>query len=170
MAEPSTVLRYRDIDPQEIAELLALFQLEISITEGKRDIPGSYWGGEEAGMIGNQLYLRTDTPIHSILHECSHYICMDNERRISLHTNAYSDDDEENAVCYLQVLLAQKLPSISIERLFSDMDSWGYSFRLGSTKNWYLEDAFEARDWLLKNRLINKQCLPLLHLRGISKR
>jgi len=90
---------------------------------------------------------------------------MDNERRENLNTNAGSDDAEENAVCYLQVLLADKLSSMGRNRLFGDMDTWGYSFRLGSAKAWFEQDANEARDWLLQNQLIDEQYRLLFQLR-----
>jgi hypothetical protein len=90
---------------------------------------------------------------------------MDNERRENLNTNAGSDDAEENAVCYLQILLADKLSSMGRNRLFADMDAWGYSFRLGSAKAWFEQDANEARDWLLQNQLIDEQYRLLFQLR-----
>ncbi len=165
MAEEPAVLRFCDIDQDEITALLGQFQLEICITGIEQDIPGSYWGDEEAGLIGNKLYLRNDTPLHSILHESCHYICMDNEHREKLNTDAGSDIAEENAVCYLQILLADQLSSIGRNRLFADMDAWGYSFRLGSAKAWFEQDAEDARGWLLQNRLINEQAHPLFQLR-----
>jgi hypothetical protein len=165
MAEQLSVLCYRDIDHEEIANLLARFHLEIEITENNHDIPGSYWGGEEAGLIGNRLYVRADTPLHSILHESCHFICMDSERREKLDTNAKSDNEEENAVCYLQILLAESLSLVSRSRLFDDMDAWGYSFRLGSTKAWFLQDASEARDWLVNFELIDAKNRPTFQLR-----
>jgi hypothetical protein len=165
MAEEPAVLRFSDIDQDEITALLGQFQLEICITDNQQDIPGSYWGDEEAGLIGNKLYLRDDTPLHSILHESCHYICMDNERREKLNTDAGSDIAEENAVCYLQILLADQLSSIGRNRLFADMDAWGYSFRLGSAKAWFEQDAEDARGWLIQNRLINEQAHPLFQLR-----
>jgi hypothetical protein len=165
MAEEPAVLRFSDIDQDEITALLGQFQLEICITDNQQDIPGSYWGDEEAGLIGNKLYLRDDTPLHSILHESCHYICMDNERREKLNTDAGSDIAEENAVCYLQILLADQLSSIGPNRLFADMDAWGYSFRLGSAKAWFEQDAEDARGWLIQNRLINEQAHPLFQLR-----
>ena len=165
MAEHSAVLRYSDIDQEEVTGLLAGFGLEICITDNNHDIPGSYWGDEEAGLIGNKLHLRADTPLHSILHESCHYICMDDKRRNGLHTDAQSDDAEENAVCYLQVLLAEALPSVGRNRLFADMDAWGYSFRLGSAKAWFEQDADEARSWLLQNELVDRQNNPLFQLR-----
>jgi len=164
MSEPSAVLRFADIDTSELTALLASFQLEICITGETGEIPGSYWGDEEAGLIKDRLYLRADTPAHSILHEACHYICMDSERRHALDTNAGADNDEENAVCYLQILLARNLSSISEERLFSDMDAWGYSFRLGSTQAWFEQDADDARHWLLKKGLIDNNSQPELRL------
>ena len=166
MAEHSPVLRFCDIDQDEISALLGRYQLELCITSKDRDIPGSYWGDEEAGLIGNILYLRDDTPLHSILHESCHYICMDEERRRNLHTDAGSDIAEENAACYLQILLADRLASMGRNRLFADMDTWGYSFRLGSAKAWFEQDAEDARDWLLKNKLIDEQYNPLFRLRS----
>jgi hypothetical protein len=52
-------------------------------------------------------------------------------------------------VCYLQLLLARELPQCGIERACQDMDDWGYSFRLGSTRAWFEHDAADARLWLL---------------------
>ncbi|NIS90685.1 MAG: hypothetical protein GTN98_11520, partial [Woeseiaceae bacterium] len=49
--------------------------------------------------------MRSDTPVHSLLHETCHIICMSRERRAELETDAGGDDLEEAAVCYLQVLL-----------------------------------------------------------------
>ena len=159
------MVRFSDIDQQEIASLLHRFQLEICVIDDNQAIPGSYWGDEEAGLIGNRLYLRAGTPLHSILHESCHYICMDSQRRQNLHTNAGGDTAEENAVCYLQVLLADSLSSTDRRQLFADMDTWGYSFRLGSTKSWFEQDASDARDWLLINELIDEQLHPLFRLR-----
>ncbi len=165
MSDQSSVLRFSDIDPAELAVLLDSFQLEICIRGDSEEIPGSYWGDQEAGLIKGRLYLRAETPVHSILHEACHYICMDSERRDVLDTNAGADEAEENAVCYLQILLARNLSSISEERLFSDMDAWGYSFRLGSAQAWFEQDANDARNWLLKKGLIDRNNQPGFCLR-----
>jgi hypothetical protein len=157
MSEQYPVLRFADFDAAELARLLASFQLEICMTDDSQEIPGSYWGDEEAGLIENRLYLRNDTPVHSVLHETCHYICMDSNRRQALNTNAGGDDNEENAVCYLQILLARYLSSMDEQRLFTDMDSWGYSFRLGTARAWFEQDAGDARDWLVQHELIDNQ-------------
>lgn len=120
-------------------------------------IPGSYWGDPEAGLIGDRLYVRDDTPVHSLLHELGHWLCMDDARRAALHTDACGTDTEENAVCYLQVLLADQLPGYGRERLFADMDAWGYHFLLGSAAAWFANDSDDARDWLLRRGLIDAQ-------------
>ncbi len=120
------------------------------------DIPGSYWGDSEAGLIANKLYARLDTPIHSILHEVCHYICMDQQRRSKLNTNAEGDYDEENGVCYLQILLADELPDMGRERMMQDMDAWGYTFRLGSSKAWFEQDAEDALAWLQRYQLLDQ--------------
>lgn len=159
------VLRFCDIDSLELTRLLSAYRIELCPIADNEPVPGSFWGEEEAGLIGNHLYLNTNTPIHSILHEACHYICMDANRRQSLDTNAGSDDDEENAVCYLQILLSKKLPIMGQARMFRDMDSWGYSFRLGSARIWFEQDATEARDWLLQYQLVDSQNNPEIRLR-----
>jgi hypothetical protein len=73
---------------------------------------------------------------------------MDEDRRRGLHTNAGGDYDEENAVCYLQILLAERIDGYSAELCMADMDAWGYSFRLGSARAWFENDAEDAREWL----------------------
>ena len=128
-------------------------------------IPGSYWGDEEAGLQGNRVLARPDTPVHSVLHEACHYVCMDAARRASLDTDASGDYDEENAVCYLQILLADQLPGMGKGRIFQDMDAWGYSFRLGSARQWFEQDAEDARQWLLQHNLITTDNLPSYRLR-----
>ncbi|OUD13118.1 hypothetical protein [Thioflexithrix psekupsensis] len=134
--------------------LLKRFDIQLKMVESNQAIEGSYWGESEAGLVGNVLYVRNDTPIHSALHEACHYICMDSARRTALHTDAGGDYAEENAVCYLQILLANHLPEMSADVLCEDMDNWGYSFRLGNAKRWFNEDAQDAYDWLLNHQLI----------------
>jgi len=145
--------------------LLARYAMRLEIVPADEPIPGSFWGDSEAGLIDNRLIARSDTPLHSILHEACHYICMDAARRHGLHTNAGGDYAEENGVCYLQILLADQLPNAGRERLMQDMDAWGYSFRLGSTARWFAEDAEDARAWLLNFGIIDTQGLPTWNVR-----
>lgn len=83
---------------------------------------------------------------------------MDDSRRGVLHTDALSDDLEECAVCYLQILLAAQISGVGAERIMKDMDAWGYSFRLGSTQAWFEHDAFDARQWLFERNIIDEGC------------
>jgi hypothetical protein len=145
------------IDRLSLELLLERYGLELRLVAPEEVIPGSYWGEREAGLIGAKLYARLDTPLHSVLHESAHFICMTPERRAGLHTDAGGDDAEESAVCYLQLALAQALPNIGRERLCCDMDAWGYSFRLGSTAKWFAEDADDAREWLVRYGLLDSQ-------------
>ena len=140
--------------------LLGRYGLTLTLVAPEEVIPGSYWGESEAGLKGDRLYARLDTPVHSVLHEASHYICMTPERRAGLDRDAGGNDAEESAVCYLQILLADELPGVGRERLSSDMDDWGYSFRLGNTRAWFTSDAEDARAWLLEHGVINSgSCL-----------
>lgn len=145
----SSVLRLNGTDRVALALLLGRYGLQLTLVAPQEPIPASYWGESEAGLKGEQLYARLDTPVHSVLHEASHYVCMSPERRAGLDRDAGGDDPEEAAVCYLQILLAAELPAVGRERLFADMDAWGYSFRLGSTRAWFEQDATDARQWLM---------------------
>jgi hypothetical protein len=134
---------------EALGKLFSCYGLTPELVADSADIPGSFWGEPEAGLIGNRLYLRGDTPLHSAFHEACHYICMDQERRDVLDTNAGGSVEEENGVCYLQILLADYLEGYDSERMMHDMDTWGYSFRLGSSHAWFEQDADDARKWLL---------------------
>lgn len=151
MPGDAQVLLLRDIGSGALAPVLEAYSLCLRSCPDHSQIPGSYWGGSEAGLIGAQVYARPDTPVHSILHESCHYVCMPAEQRINLHTNAGGDYEEENCVCFLQIVLADSVAGISRDRMFADMDAWGYSFRLGSAQAWFERDAADAagslRDW-----------------------
>jgi len=164
------VLRLRDAPGRGIGELLSTFGLHLRPVADSEPIEGSFWGDEEAGLAGSELLARQDTPLHSILHEACHYICMTPQRRHGLHTDAGGDYDEENAVCYLQILLADQLPGFDRQRMCADMDRWGYSFRLGSAAAWFAADAADARDWLLQAGIIDELDRPTGRLRDTQAR
>jgi hypothetical protein len=149
------MLLFQHIDQKNIELLLAKYQLNLVIVPDNHSIPGTFWGEPEAGLIGNTLYIRSDTPVHSLLHESCHYICMDDERRHALHTDAGGTAVEENAVCYLQILLSNHLSDMGSTIMMQNMDEWGYSFRLGSAGNWFKEDAEDAIEWLQQHQLID---------------
>jgi hypothetical protein len=159
------VLRLADINIECITDPLSNYGLKLKTIATGIEIPGSYWGEEEAGLIGNDLLIRPDTPLHSILHEACHYVCMDENRRCGLDTNAGGDYDEENAVCYLQILLSSEVAPFGRARMLSDMDTWGYTFRLGSAQTWFERDAEDALAWLLQRNLVNDQQQPTWILR-----
>ena len=157
--------RYADADRAAVAALLQRYGLRLIEVDDEAAVPGSFWGDSEAGLIGATVQVRGDTPLHSILHEACHYICMDPQRRTGLDTNAGGDYDEENAVCYLQILLADQLPGFGRAASFADMDAWGYSFRLGSARAWFEQDADDARAWLQGHGLIDQNDRPTETLR-----
>ena len=142
-----------DITWGDAAALLARHGLELVAVEDGADIPGSYWGAPEAGIIGARVYARADTPVHSLLHEACHLIVLPPERRALVHTDATDSVPEEDATCYLQIVLAGDLPGVGRERLMADMDAWGYTYRLGSTRAWFEHDAEDARAWLAERGL-----------------
>ncbi len=165
-----SVARMGDGWTAPLSRLLRRYGLHLEQTPEGRPIPGSYWGDEEAGLIGDRLLVRADTPVHSALHEASHFVCMTPDRRQGLETDAGGDYDEENAVCYLQILLADELPGFGRERMWSDMDAWGYTFRLGSARAWFEHDAVDAREWLERRDLLTQAGRPGWRLNaGLAK-
>lgn len=148
------MLLLRDVPAAAVADLLARHGLRLARVADGAPIPGSYWGEPEAGLIGHTVYARADTPLHSLLHEASHLIVKPVAERAAVHTNASDCVAEEDATCYLQILLADAVPGAGRERLMADMDAWGYSFRLGSTRAWFERDAEDARDWLRARGLL----------------
>jgi hypothetical protein len=150
---------------QSLRELLAVYGMRVVCIDVGRAIPGSYWGDSEAGLIEDRLYVRRDTPLHSALHEACHFVCMDTQRRAVLHTDAGGDIPEENAVCYLQGILADRIRGYDRHQLFSDMDGWGYTFRLGSALAWFDQDAADACEWLQRHHIIDAARSPTGRLR-----
>lgn len=146
----SAVLTIGEIDLADVAALLARYDLRFELVCDGEPIPGSFWGEPEAGLIGSIVHARRDTPVHSLLHEACHLIVLPQERRAAVHTDASDSQLEEDATCYLQLLLADALPGFGIERAFADMDAWGYTFRLGSAKAWFEHDAEDAAEFLLQ--------------------
>lgn len=143
-----------DVAPAVIEALLQRYDLALVLEEQGAAITGSFWGDSEAGIVGRTVYVRSDTPIHSLLHESCHVICMSGDRRSGLDRDAGGDDLEESAVCYLQVVLADQLEGVGRDTLMQDMDAWGYSFRLGNTKDWFQNDAADAAEFLRNHGLL----------------
>lgn len=148
------VLRLADVDLSSLAALLGEHHLQLVAVADGASIPGSFWGEPEAGVIGNCVYARVDTPVHSLLHEACHLIVLDPQRRARVHTDASDSQAEEDATCYLQIVLSDRLADVGSARLLADMDAWGYSFRLGSARAWFERDADDARAWLVERGLI----------------
>ncbi len=159
------MLLVADVAVDVIQVLLERYSLKLIVLPPGSEITGSFWGEPEAGIVAQTVYVRNDTPIHSFLHETCHVVCMSAARRCGLNRNAGGDDLEESAVCYLQVVLADVFEGVGQRRLMTDMDAWGYSFRLGSTLEWFLNDAEDAREFLLNHRLIERSGTPTYRLR-----
>lgn len=161
----SEVLTVADVDHEVLSGFLGRFDLDLIVQSTDDVIAGSFWGDAEAGIVGHSVFVRPDTPVHSLLHESSHVICMDGDRRSRLDRDAGGDDLEESAVCYLQIVLADHIVGVGRERIMADMDAWGYSFRLGSTRAWFENDADDAQNFLLNHNLIDSSGEPTFFLR-----
>jgi len=149
------VLTLADIGFDGARALLARYGLELIRIGDGEPIPGSYWGESEAGLIGCAIHARADTPVHSLLHEAAHLIVLPEEKRALVHTDATDSVAEEDAVCVLQALLGDALPDVGRERIWADMDAWGYTFRLGSAQAYFEQDAEAAFIWLMERGIID---------------
>jgi hypothetical protein len=154
-----------ELDSRALRVVLGRYGAELVDVEPEAPLPGSYWGAPEAGLVDRRVYVRADTPAHSVLHELGHFVCMTAARRACLDRDAGGDTDEECAVCYLQLVLADELPGLGRDRCCDDMDRWGYSFREGSVRAWLDGDGEDARRWLLRHGLIDAAARPTWRLR-----
>ncbi|WP_322521259.1 hypothetical protein SR882_10935 [Guyparkeria halophila] len=169
--DEAAVLRLSDLPNGALDRLVARYALSLAWVALGESIPGSFWGDDEAGIIGETLQVRPDTAVHSALHEFAHIVCMDPSRRAQAHTDAGSGDGEEEAVCYLQILMADHLEGFDRERALADMQAWGYTFRVGSPADWFAADANRASDWLLAEGLVlrgDHGLEPTFHPRGTA--
>ncbi|MFK7816529.1 MAG: hypothetical protein AB8B92_09340 [Gammaproteobacteria bacterium] len=157
---------YENLDPESVKNLLNHYGIKVNHFDNHTDIPHSFWGNPEAGRLRDQLFIRGDTPIHSVLHEACHYICMPAEQRSAMLVDAKGTAEEENATCYLQILLAGHIVGYSRTQILKDMDDWGYSFRLGSAFAWFTQDAQDTQTWLINKQIINQQQMPTWKLRN----
>ncbi len=163
------VLRIAECGWSCIEAILIPAGLSVTRVADGLDIPGSHWGDEEAGLIQHSIYVRSDTPVHSALHEACHWLLMSEERRAALHTDAKGSAVEEMAVCYLQILLADLIPCMGRDRMLLDMDHWGYSFREGSAREWFKNDAEDALAYL-SEKLSHSHGIAGLHINTPSSR
>ena len=159
------VLRVGPVADAVILRLASRYGVLLRHHAAGDSLPGSYWGDSEAGLRGSTLHVRADTPLHSLLHELSHFVCMSPERRAGLDRDAGGDDAEECAVCFLQILLADEVPQLGRDRMFEDMDAWGYTFRLGSSRAWFEQDAADACIWLRHGGVIDETHRPTFQLK-----
>lgn len=155
----------RNIHPQALRTIFDRYQLTLSEVAQNHEIPHSFWGAPEAGRHQSTLFARKDTPIHSLLHEASHFICMPPDHRNQPSNDAGGSALEENACCFLQITLSDHIPRFNQAIHMHDMNTWGYSFRLGSTARWFYSDSDDARDWLRQHNIIDSGSLPTWQMR-----
>ncbi len=160
------MLSVADVQRSLLESLLSRYGLQLILESDSAAITGSFWGESEAGIVGHTIYVRNDTPVHSLLHEACHAICMTSKRRDDVDRDAGGDDLEESAVCYLQVVLAGHIDAVGRDRLMQDMDTWGYSFRLGSTRAWFEQDADDAIEFLINQGLLTENGEATFKLRA----
>ena len=169
VVDEAAVRRLAELPAGALDALVTHYGLPLTWVPAGEAIPGSFWGDDEAGIIGATLYVRPDTAAHSALHEFAHIVCMDPARRAKAHTDAGSDDIEEEAVCYLQILMADHVAGFGRERALADMQAWGYTFRVGTPAEWFERDADRAIDWLVEHglaRRVDAALVPTFRPRG----
>ena len=157
--------RIKNTPVEDLTALLKRYQLQLVLVADNREIPYSFWGTPEAGRLQSTLFARSDTPIHSLLHETCHYICMPPDQRNNNYTDAQGSTTEENACCYLQIILADYIRDLNRYILMYDMNCWGYSFRLGSAARWFFADSEDTRQWLITRNILTSANVPSWKLR-----
>ena len=162
MSRADDILRCADIDLECVRVLLTEHALELLQIGSGEPLPGCFWGAPEAGIVGNRVFIRADTPVHSLLHESCHLIVLSPGARARVHTDASDCQQEEDATCYLQLLLADRINEFGFLRACADMDRWGYTFRLGSARAWFEEDAEDAHAFLVERGLLSVLAAPAL--------
>ena len=78
MADPATdlvVTRCSDLGAEAVSQLLRRYDVALEWQSAGSPIRGSFWGEPEAGIVGQRIFVRPDTPVHSMLHELCHIIC-----------------------------------------------------------------------------------------------
>lgn len=160
------VVSLREMGRARVAALCARYGARLAEVPDAAPIPATYWGEPEAGLDADGLHARPDTPVHSVLHELAHFVCAPAARRRRLARDAGGDADEECAVCYLEVALADELDGYGAARCLADMDAWGYTFREGSAAAWHAGDGRDARAWLVRRGLLDALGRPTWRLRG----
>jgi len=63
-------------------------------------------------------------------------------------------------VCYLQIILAQSLPNVGRERMCRDMDEWAIRSGWEAPRSGSIQDAEDARDWLMRHGVLDSQSRP----------
>ena len=144
------------IDTDSLRTVLSFYGIELVEVGKHLSIPYSIWETSEAGRRKNKLYVLGDTPIHSILHETGHFVCMSKKQRCSDTIDAKGSFEEENATCYLQILLSDHVDGFNRKLHLINMDEWGYAFRLGSAAKWCCQDAEDAKSWLQSRQIIDR--------------
>ena len=86
---------------ETLMALLGRYGLRVARVPSQGEIPGSYWGDSEAGLVGDGLFVRDDTPVHSACTKLVTTSAWDAGRRARLHTDAGGDRIEKNgfAIC-----------------------------------------------------------------------
>lgn len=156
----------KNIQPPSLRPLFDHYQLNLKEVDINNDIPYSFWGAPEAGRFQSTLYAREDTPIHSLLHEACHFICMSPQQRHADSHDAGGSALIENACCFLQLVLSDHIPNFNLAIHMHDMNTWGYNFRLGSVARWFYADSDDASQWLIRQKIIDNQFQPTWQLRS----
>ncbi|MDW3095430.1 MAG: hypothetical protein R8G33_07155 [Gammaproteobacteria bacterium] len=156
----------KNIQASTLRPLFDRYRLTLEEVGRDEDIPYSFWGTPEAGRLQSTLYARQDTPIHSLLHEACHFICMLPNQRSNNSYDAGGSAIEENACCFLQIILSDYILGFSKAIHMHDMNTWGYNFRLGSTARWFYVDSSDASEWLMRQNIIDHHKQPTWRLRS----
>ena len=144
-----------------VAALLAGWGLELGVVADGAPIPFSYHGEPEAGLEERRVWVRADTPLHSVLHEACHALCMDGARRGALARDAGGDFRRGK-----RRLLPADPARRPAARRGRGAAARGHG-SLGATRSgsararrWFESEADDARRWLVQHGLTDDAGRP----------
>ncbi len=162
----NTVTRFSDSDRHSLALLLNRYGLVPELVGFKNGNPGFILGGR-----GSRGWWETNS------------CCVKTPRCIPccmrpVTTFAWTKRGALAWIPMQAAIMTKRMPSaifkyywpmncrdLAVEQMLSDMDAWGYTFRLGSARAWFEEDAGDARAWLLSAGIISASGKPTFKIR-----
>lgn len=124
-----------------VVVLFVCFDLWFECVVDGELIFGSFWGDEEVGIIGIIVYVCGDMLVYLLLYEVCYLIVLLLECCVVVYIDVIDLIEEEDVICYLQIVLVDVFLGVGCDWLMVDMDVWGYLFWFGLICVWFEQDV-----------------------------